>query len=164
MNESLELLTRAVLIGIGGSAFMDLWGLLLRRFFGIQGLDYALLGRWIGHIPQGRLVHRPISATQPVPGERPLGWLAHYSIGVVFAVVLLGIWGLDWAAAPTPGPALVVGLTTIIAPWFVMQPCMGAGVAGSRTPRPSSTRLRNLMTHTVYGLGTYATALLIANL
>jgi hypothetical protein len=72
---------------------------------------------------------------------------------------LLAIWGLDWARSPTPWPALLVGLVTIAGPWFVMQPAMGAGVAGSRTPNPGATRLRNLATHIVYGVGMYATAL-----
>jgi hypothetical protein len=40
-----------------------------------------------------------------------------------------------------------------------MQPAMGSGIAGSRTPDPRATRLRNVATHAVYGLGLYATAL-----
>jgi hypothetical protein len=55
-----------------------------------------------------------------------------------------------------------VGLVTIAGPWFVMQPAMGAGFAGSRTPNPGATRLRNLATHTVYGIGLYLTALAVA--
>jgi hypothetical protein len=55
-----------------------------------------------------------------------------------------------------------VGLATILAPWLVMQPGMGAGIAGSRTPSPGRTRLRNLGTHTVYGVGLYLCALALA--
>jgi hypothetical protein len=43
-----------------------------------------------------------------------------------------------------------------------MQPGMGAGIAGSKTPNPSATRLRNLGTHTVFGLGLYASAMVLA--
>ena len=43
-----------------------------------------------------------------------------------------------------------------------MQPAMGAGFAGSRTPNPAATRLRNLGTHAVYGIGLYASALVLA--
>ena len=75
-----------------------------------------------------------------------------------YAYMVLGIWGLDWAHAPTIGPAIVVGLGTIVAPWFVMQPAMGAGLAGSRTPDPRTTRLRNLAMHGVYGIGLYLAA------
>lgn len=39
-----------------------------------------------------------------------------------------------------------------------MQPAMGADIAGSRTPSLRATRLRNLGSHAVYGIGLYAAA------
>ena len=158
MSELPELLGRAALIGAGGAALMDAWGLVARRAFGIQGLDYALLGRWIGHLVRGRFGHERIATAAAVPGERPLGWIAHYAIGAAFAVLLLATWGVEWGRAPTIGPAMLVGIGTILAPWLVMQPAMGAGIAGSRTPNPAATRARNLVTHAVYGLGLYVSA------
>ena len=162
MTEAIELLVRGVLIGVGGAAVMDAWALLARRAFNAQGLDYALLGRWIGHFPRGRFVHDRIASADPVRGERPLGWLAHYAIGITFALLLLAIWGIEWARAPTIAPALAVGLVTIVAPWFVMQPAMGAGLAAARTPAPWAARLRNLASHTAYGLGVYASAVILS--
>jgi len=162
MSEGVEFLTRGVLIGVGASALMDAWALFSRRAFNIQGLDYALLGRWIGHFPRGRFFHERIASADPVRGERPLGWVAHYSIGVAFAFLLLAIWGLSWARSPTIWPALLVGWGTIVAPWFVLQPGMGAGIAASRTPNPRAARLRNLATHTVYGIGLYVSAVALA--
>jgi hypothetical protein len=162
MTELPELLARATLIGIGAAALMDAWGFAARQALGIQGLDYALLGRWIGHLPSGRIVHDHIGSTDPVRGERILGWVAHYTIGVAFAVPLLLVGGLAWAEAPSVWPALLVGMVTIAAPWFVMQPAMGAGVAGSRTPNPAATRMRNLVTHTVYGIGLYGSAIILS--
>jgi hypothetical protein len=97
MTDLIELAVRGALIGAGGAALMDVWAWLARRAFNVQGLDYALLGRWIGHFPRGRFFHDRIADAEPVRGERPLGWLAHYTIGVTFAVLLLAIWGLDWA-------------------------------------------------------------------
>ncbi|HET7727448.1 MAG TPA: DUF2938 domain-containing protein [Candidatus Limnocylindrales bacterium] len=162
MNELIELAARGVLMGVAGSAAMDAWGLLLRRGFGIPTLDYALLGRWIGQMPRGRFIHDRIAASAPIPFERPLGWAAHYAIGIGFALLLLTIVGLDWARDPTPGPPLAIGLGTIVAPWLVMQPGMGAGIAGSRTPNPWATRLRNLATHTAFGLGLFVAAVALA--
>jgi len=159
---ALDLLLRGVLLGIAASALMDLWGLVLRRGFRIPTLDYALLGRWIGHMPRGRFIHARIGDARPVPGERALGWAAHYSIGIAFALVLLGIWGLDWARSPTVWPALLVGLGTTAAPWLVMQPAMGVGFAASKSANPRATRLRNLATHSVYGVGLYLAALALA--
>ena len=145
-------------MGIAGSAAMDAWSAVLRRRFGIPTLDYRLLGRWIGHFPRGRFFHDRIASAEPVAGEAALAWLAHYAIGVTFALLLLAIWGSGWAHAPTIWPALVVGIGTIVAPWFVMQPAMGAGIAGSKSPNPTATRLRNLGTHTVFGVGLYLAA------
>lgn len=163
MPDGLDLVARGIAMGVAGSALMDLWSAVLRRRFGIPTLDYRLLGRWIGHFPRGRFVHERIASADAVAGERPLGWLAHYTIGVTFALVLLAIWGRTWLAAPTIGPALIIGIGTIVAPWLVMQPAFGAGIAGSKTPNPTATRLRNLGTHTVYGIGLYAAALVMAS-
>ena len=52
----------------------------------------------------------------------------------------------------------------LVAPWFVMQPAMGAGIAGARTPSPKATRLRNLGTHAVYGVGLYISAVALSTL
>jgi hypothetical protein len=158
MTELVELVARGVLMGVAGSAFMDLWSLVLRRGFGIPTLDYRFLGRWIGHMPRGTLVHAGIAASPPVRGERTLGWAAHYAIGVTFAFLLVAIAGRGWLHSPTVWPALAVGLGTIVAPWFVMQPAMGMGVAASRSGTPAATRLRNVGTHAMYGLGLYASA------
>jgi hypothetical protein len=162
MTVSIELLAFGVLIGIGGAMLMDMWGFVLRRGFDIPTLDYALLGRWIGHFTRGRFRHVRIASAEPVTGERFLGWFAHYAIGVSFAFLLLAIWGLDWARTPTIWPALLVGLGTIVAPWLVMQPAMGAGIAASRTPDPRAARLRNLGTHTVYGIGLFLSAVAVS--
>jgi hypothetical protein len=162
MSDTVELLLRGALIGVGGAAFMDAWALIARRAFNVQGLDYAMLGRWIGHFPQGRFFHDRIASADPVRGERPLGWAAHYSIGIAFALPLLVIWGPEWARSPTIWPPLIVGLATIAAPWLVMQPAMGLGVAASRAPRPGAARIRNLATHAAFGIGLYATAVALA--
>ncbi len=107
MSDVAEFLTRGVLIGLGAAALMDAWALFARRAFSIQGLDYALLGRWIGHFPRRRFFHERIASADPIRGERPLGWVAHYSIGIAFAFLLLAIWGLDWARSPTIWPAML---------------------------------------------------------
>jgi DUF2938 family protein len=54
MNQTIELLLRTVLIGIGGSAAMDLWALVLKYCFGVRSVDYGLFGRWIGHLIDGQ--------------------------------------------------------------------------------------------------------------
>lgn len=145
------------IIGIGATAVMDLWGLARKPLLGIATPNYALVGRWIAHMAHGRFRHDSIAASTPVRGEHIIGWTVHYLIGVAFAALLVGIWGATWVRQPTIGPALAVGIGTVAAPFLLMQPGMGAGIAASRTPRPGSTRLQSLITHTVFGLGLYAT-------
>jgi hypothetical protein len=49
MSAEMEIVMRAVLIGGGATVVMDLWTLFLKRVFGVRPLDYAMVGRWIGH-------------------------------------------------------------------------------------------------------------------
>ncbi|ALN61237.1 putative transmembrane protein [Lysobacter antibioticus] len=120
--------------------------------------DYGLVGRWIAYLPRGRFRHDPIAATPRVRGERAIGWTAHYLIGIAFAAVLLAMWGLDWARQPSLAPALIVGIGSVAAPFLLMQPGMGAGLAARRTPRPGVARLQSLITHAVFGVGLYLAA------
>lgn len=159
MTPVLELGMRAVAIGVGATIILDLWSLLLRQF-GIATANWGMVGRWIGHMPRGVFAHDDLSSTAPIPGELALGWVAHYAIGMVYAALLIAIAGLDWAREPTLLPALIVGWATIVAPFFIMQPGMGGGIAASRTPKPNVARLKALLSHTVFGIGMYATALL----
>jgi hypothetical protein len=162
MAEVQEYFLSAVTIGVGATAVMDLWAVARKRLRGVAPADYGLVGRWLGHMLEGRFRHRSISAASPVPGERLIGWTAHYLIGIAFAFVLLASWGADWAHHPTIGPALIVGLGSVAAPFLLMQPGMGAGIAASRTPNPSAARLRSLTTHAVFGLGLYVAAWLVS--
>jgi hypothetical protein len=136
---------------------MDIWAVVRKWLRGGALPDYGLVGRWLAHVTHGRFRHKSIAAAAPIRGERVIGWTAHYFIGIAFASVLLAIWRIDWARHPTIGPALIVGIGSVVAPFLLMQPGMGAGIAGSRTPDPTAARLRSLVTHGIFGLGLYAT-------
>jgi hypothetical protein len=151
----------SILIGIGATAFMDAWLVLLKRM-GIPTLNFALIGRWVGHLLRGQFAHAAIAKSVPIRGELAWGWLTHYAVGVVFATVLVGMQGADWLRSPTLLPALLVGICTVAAPLLVMQPAMGSGFAASRTPTPFKNCLRSVANHTVFGLGLYLSALVIA--
>ncbi|MGK9234963.1 DUF2938 domain-containing protein [Inquilinus limosus] len=107
-------------------------------------------------------MHDGIGKAAPVAGERALGWIVHYGTGIVFAALLLAICGLGWARDPTLPPALAFGLVTVAAPFLLMQPGLGIGIAASKTPNPTAARLRSLMTHAVFGIGLYLAALVTA--
>ena len=57
-----------VLIGIGATAIMDCWLFVLKRL-GAPTLNFALLGRWVGHLARGRLAHASIARAEPVAGD-----------------------------------------------------------------------------------------------
>jgi len=157
---SLQDIFQLVLIGIGATAFMDVWLAFLKRL-GVQTLNFALIGRWIGHLGRGKFAHASISQAQPVAGERLLGWFTHYAVGIAFAGVLVVVQGADWLRSPTLFPALALGLCSVAAPLFVMQPAMGAGFAASRTPAPMKNRIRSVANHAVFGLGLYLSAVIL---
>jgi Protein of unknown function (DUF2938) len=93
-----------------------------------------------------------------------IGWLAHYAIGIAFAALLLAVCGMAWTQQPTLLPALALGIVTVVAPLFIMQPAMGSGVLSSRTPRPVLNCLKSLCNHAVFGGGLYLAAQLVARL
>lgn len=161
MNELMEDMTRIVLIGIGATAVMDAWLWLLKRM-NVPTLNFAFLGRWVGHWRQGKWKHDSMAKAAPVQGELVLGWLVHYLTGIVFAGLLVCLYGLAWTRSPSLLPALSVGVGTVIVPLLVMQPAMGAGIASSRTPTPIKNCIRSVANHTVFGFGLYLAAAFIA--
>lgn len=163
MNKTFEFVVRSIVIGVGATLTMDVWAALLRRF-GVPSLNFAFLGRWLGHLPRGRWLHVSIAKASPVEGELLIGWCAHYSIGVSFAALLLAVFGLQWGRSPTLLPALVIGIVTVAAPLFVLQPALGAGIASSKTPTPVFNSLKSFATHTIFGLGLFLAARVTAPL
>jgi hypothetical protein len=144
MGHTSEFVLRAFFIGVGATIVMDLWALLLKQL-GIPSLNFAFLGRWIGHLPHGQWIHKSIAKAAPMKGELWMGWFAHYSIGVTFAALLLAVYGLEWARKPTLLPALIIGIVTAIAPLFILQPALGAGIASSKTPKPVFNCIKSLL-------------------
>ncbi|KAF0192325.1 MAG: hypothetical protein FD165_950 [Gammaproteobacteria bacterium] len=148
----------AILVGLGATLFMDLWALILRRAFNIALPNYCFVGRWLRHMPTGTFKHTSIAAAPKKTAECTTGWIAHYLIGAAYALILIIPAASGWLARPTLLPALLVGIGTVLIPYFVMQPCFGLGIAAAKTPNPAQARLRSLMSHTAYGVGLYVSA------
>ena len=157
-----ELAVSVVAVGVGATLVVDAWALVRRGLLGQALPNWALVGRWFVNAARGRIHHHAIAAAKPVGGESAIGWVSHYLIGIAFAALLPVVGGASWFSAPTPLPALALGVGTVAAPFLILQPGMGAGIAGSRTPRPTATRLQSLITHAVFGLGLYSTALVLS--
>lgn len=153
-----------ILLGLLATAFMDIWAALMKVFFSISGLDYRFLGRWIGGFSRGEFTHCNITQSKPFPNELLIGYIAHYSIGVFFALVLVYWKGKSWVEVPTVQPALIVSTVSLVAPLFVMQPAFGFGVASIKIKPTYKLWCKSFMAHTSYGIGLYLSALMIKTL
>lgn len=154
------IILKIVLIGIGATLLVDIWGF-VQSLFKIKSLDYRFVGRWIANFPNGKFFHKNIMNTEPVSGELIIGWTVHYLIGITFSFLLIIVYGNAWLNEPSFYPAVIIGLITVIAPLFIMQPAMGFGIASSKLPNPNIRRIKSLFTHLVYGIGLYISALLV---
>lgn len=150
------------LIGIGGTAAMDVWSIVLWKVFGQGAPDWAPVGRWTWHLQGGTVFHRRIGDAAPYAHEQALGWFVHYAVGILYGVALALVMGAAWLAAPTFLPALVWGIVTVAAGWFLLQPGLGLGWAASKTPNPIEVRVMNLVAHVIFALGMWGTALALA--
>ena len=161
MNDLALSLVRAILIGLGATLTTDLWALLLKRAFKITAPNYCLVGRWLRYMPEGVFTHSNIASAPQKSAECTVGWIAHYLIGITFAIVFVAFVGDNWLQHPTLIPAIVFGVGTVLMPFFIMQPAFGLGFAASKTSSPMQARIRSLMNHTVFGAGLYLFALLV---
>jgi hypothetical protein len=150
----------AVFVGIGAALIMDIWNLFLQRAFNIASLNFCFVGRWLSHMLLGTFRHARIAAAPKRPAECVIGWTTHFLIGVAFALVLVIPTSGGWLEHPSLFPALLVGVGTVLIPYFIVQPALGLGVASSNTPDPTLARLKSLMSHAVFGVGLYVSGML----
>lgn len=162
MGELSGLVFKVGLVGIGATLLLDLWSLFLKAAFGVPFPNYTMVGRWIGYFPRGRFVHNSIAEARAVGGEHLIGWTAHYGIGILYAGFLVAFAGADWLNTPTVLPAMIVGFVTVAAPFLIMQPAMGSGIASSKAETPNVARARSLAAHAAFGFGLYVAAVVMA--
>ncbi|MER8802603.1 DUF2938 family protein [Mesorhizobium sp. M0998] len=162
----LEFVVRAAVVGIGATALMDLWGWFLKRMFAIPPLDYAWVGRWIGHFPHGRFAHANIAQAARVRGETAIGYRHWMECALRDRHRICR--SADWSVGPRLGTAPDSASGPVgrrlhhRRPIFVMQPAFGIGIAASKVPNPRTARLRSLMAHLSFGVGLYVAASLSA--
>ena len=64
---------QGVLIGVIATIGMDIWAAIVKFLFRLPTADWAMVGRWFGHMPRGVFVHHPISVSAPIPNELAVG-------------------------------------------------------------------------------------------
>ncbi|WP_017444425.1 DUF2938 family protein [Gayadomonas joobiniege] len=152
---------KILLIGVSATIFMDIVLWLKYKIFAVAPPNWGMVGRWVGHMFKGQFTHAFIGDSTALKYESVLGWFTHYLTGLVYAVLLVICTGSDWLTAPSVWPALLFGVITLIAPFFIMQPCLGLGIAASQSKQPNLMRLHSLFNHSIFGLGLYLGAYLL---
>ncbi|HCS65172.1 MAG TPA: DUF2938 domain-containing protein [Cellvibrio sp.] len=159
MSDVIFYLFGAIFIGIGATIIMDLWAIFLRKGFNISSLSFCLVGRWFSYMQDGIFRHDKISSAEKRPAECAIGWTAHYLIGIAYAFLLVIPASGAWLVSPSLLPALILGVATVVFPFFMMQPAFGFGIAGAKTPNPVQARVKSVMNHAVFGAGLYLSAI-----
>ena len=161
MNTLALSLISSILLGLGATLTFDFWALFLKYAFKITPSNFCMVGRWILYMPEGTFKHSDIGSAPQKNAKCEEGWIAHYIIGVIFARIFVAFGSDNWLQHPTLLPAAIFGVITVLAPFFILQPSFGYGVAASKTSNPAQARLRSLMNHTVFGIGLYLFGLLV---
>jgi hypothetical protein len=164
MTIIIELIFDAIFVGIGATVVMDLWAIFLKRAFNIPSPNYCLIGRWLRYMTNGTFKHPSIMAAAQKSAECTIGWIAHYTIGALFAIAFVVLATPEWLQSPTLMPALIFGIVTVGLPFFIMHPSFGLGLAASKAPNPMQARLRSLMNHAAFGVGLYVSALVLSHI
>ncbi|AOT10454.1 DUF2938 family protein [Pseudoalteromonas luteoviolacea] len=158
-----ELIGLSIIVGLGATVFMDIWSEFLKRSFGIQPLNYALVGRWTIHCLQGKLSHQSIANAKAKNFEGITGWVVHYITGVIFALTIIFIAQvINMSLLLNPLFVILFGTLTVCFPFFVMQPCFGMGIAASKMPKANIARLKSIGAHVSFGFGLYLTLLCLS--
>lgn len=161
MNDLIHQFLLAIFIGIGSTLTFDSWALFLKVVFNITPSNICLVGRWLRYMPEGKFKHTNITSSPGKSGECIVGWIAHYIFGISFAIIFILLVGDNWIQNPKIIPAIIYGVATVFAPFCIMQPSFGFGLAASKASNPKQARIRTLMNHTAFGIGLYLFALLV---
>ncbi|MDQ0392985.1 DUF2938 domain-containing protein [Labrys monachus] len=156
-----DILWRAVAIGIGATVLLDIWAILLNKVFGFALPNWGMVGRWFWHLRHGQVFHDDIARSPAYAHELALGWIGHYAVGILYGIILVAVMGSGWLAEPSFIPAWILGIVTVGAGWFLLQPGLGIGWAASKLPNAMQVRALNLIGHTVFAIGLYGTALIV---
>jgi len=148
----MELVLISIVIGVVGTAAIDIWAEILSRGFKLPTTNWGMVGRWFGHLPKGKFIHSPISRSTRIKHELTIGWVLHYAIGISYGFAYM----LIVQGNPSAMSAIGFGLVTVLVPWFVLQPGLGLGCFARLAPKPNVVRILNLSMHSIFGLGLYA--------
>jgi hypothetical protein len=149
----MDLIVLAVVTGVLGTLTMDVSNHLLARTGVLVKIDVSMIGRMAAGWARGRFRYDHPREIQPVDRERPLGYLAHYTIGVGLAVLYVFGWNHLIGGPPSLLWAVAYGAATTLAAYLVIFPAIGLGVCGRHSPDGIAAPLSSLVNHIFYGVG-----------
>jgi hypothetical protein len=130
-------ITSAIIAGVWGTVAMTV-ATLLGPLMGLPPMDVpGMLAGFMGRV------------LSPVFGAALVGWAAHFTIGITFALLYAFVF-----AERLPGPAIVRGALYGLVPWLAAQlvamPVMGMGLFALMTGS-LMVAAASLLGHLIYG-------------
>jgi uncharacterized membrane protein YeaQ/YmgE (transglycosylase-associated protein family) len=147
------LIAAGAVAGVLGTLAMDLLNNLVARTGIFLKIDVGMIGRMAVGWTRGRFRYGHPGEMEQVAYEGLYGYVTHYLIGVGLAVPYVLGWDLLVGGPASPTWALVYGVTTTAASYFVVYPSIGLGAFGRRSPEGIRAILSPLANHLFYGLG-----------
>ena len=141
--------------GIIATWAIDIWAFFISTVIGQPTTNWGTVGQWLRQIFIGEFVLSSSTNTTPTTFEYVLGWAFHYIVGIVYAALYFLVVLVSLEISPSLLSALIFGVATVLAPWFILQPGLGYGVMASKTINPNKVRFLNLLTHTIFGATLY---------
>ena len=143
-----------IFIGMFATLMMDIFAFIRFKFFHIASLNYRLVGRWMISWKDRKFKHHHILHSDVQKFEVLIGWIIHYIIGIIWAIIFLFLvqyFDIKLIFISS----LTYALFTSLIPFIIMQPAFGLGFFASKTPNPKSNIFNSLMSHTAFGIGLY---------
>jgi hypothetical protein len=149
----MNLFLTGVIAGVLGTLIMDSLNYLFSRSGMLSKIDLKMIGRMSSGWIRGNFYYRHPSEMKQVTKETLYGYIAHYAIGVVFALVYVLSWYYLIGMPISSLWAFVYGIATTAGSLMLIYPSMGLGMLGIRSPEGIKAPLSSLANHTFYGIG-----------
>lgn len=149
----MDLILTGFTAGILGTLAMDLLNYLFARIGIILTIDLQMIGRMSAGWTRRRFRYHHPDEMEPVANEKLYGYITHYAIGLGLAVTYLLGWDILVGGPASPVWALVYGITTTAASWFIIYPSLGQGALGRKSQYGIKSAYSALANHLFFGIG-----------
>ncbi|OOZ41139.1 hypothetical protein BOW53_05275 [Solemya pervernicosa gill symbiont] len=145
----------AITIGLLATALLDVFSILMAKYFGTPKTEWRFIGRWFLLMRKGQFTHGHISKSEQVQGELAFGWFMHYLIGVSWSLIYFFLTYVVRDASPTLLSASLFGVVTLVVPYLILQPALGHGFFAQKHPRPVAMPILSFLSHLTFGQAMY---------